>query len=103
MNEVGDGDPSTEKRKDPRVFGSSWLSLFALLVFFKKSIHQHFDYTALIALGLIDGHMGLRSRPPSWLNEMMPLNGGNLRHFAVAIGTVPDKRFCSRNRRVHSE
>ena len=43
--------PKNEKIRE--FFGSSWLSLFALLVFFKKSIHQHFDYTALIALGLV--------------------------------------------------
>src|SRR3546814_7605239 len=28
-----------------------------------------------IALALMDGHLGVQSPPPSWLNEMVPLNG----------------------------
>jgi hypothetical protein len=42
--------PKNEKIRE--FFGSSWLSLFALLVFFKKSIHQHFDYTCSDCFGI---------------------------------------------------
>jgi len=53
------------------------LSLAAALAFYfsTKPMLQHFDYTARIALALIDGHLGVQSQPPSWLNEMVPLNG----------------------------
>lgn len=53
------------------------LSLAAALAFYfsTKPILQHFDYTARIALALIDGHLGVQTRPPSWLNEMVPFNG----------------------------
>jgi hypothetical protein len=53
------------------------LSIFASLVFYfsVKSTQQHFDYTARIASAFLDGHIGLRSSPPSWLNEMVPRDG----------------------------
>jgi hypothetical protein len=53
------------------------LSLVAAIAFYfsTKPILQHFDYTPRIALALMDGHLGVQSRPPSWLNEMVPLNG----------------------------
>ncbi|MFL6584158.1 MAG: hypothetical protein ACJ8KU_06540 [Chthoniobacterales bacterium] len=37
-----------------------------------KPIQQHFDYTARIASALLHGHVGLKTQPPSWLNEMVP-------------------------------
>ncbi len=53
------------------------LSIFASLVFYfsVKPTQQHFDYTARIASAFLDGHLGLRSSPPSWLNEMVPRDG----------------------------
>src|SRR6266508_6509270 len=53
------------------------LALVAALAFYfsTKPILQHFDYTARIALALMDGHLGIQSQPPSWLNEMVPFNG----------------------------
>ena len=53
------------------------VSLFAGLVFYfsTKATQQHFDYTGRIALAFIHGHLGLRSSPLSWLNEMVPLDG----------------------------
>jgi hypothetical protein len=66
------------KKERIREFGiAAGLSLVAALAsyFSTKPILQHFDYTARIALALIDGHLGVQSRPPSWLNEMVPLNG----------------------------
>jgi hypothetical protein len=53
------------------------LFVVAALAFYfsTKPAHQHFDYTARVALALLDGHVGIQSRPPSWLNEMVPFNG----------------------------
>ena len=53
------------------------LGLIAALVFFEstKPTQQHFDYTFRIAGALLHGHVGLETRPPSWLNEMVPLEG----------------------------
>jgi hypothetical protein len=66
------------KKERIREFGvAAGLSLVATLAFYfsTKPILQHFDYTSRIASALINGHVGLQSRPPSWLNEMVPLNG----------------------------
>jgi hypothetical protein len=66
------------KKERIREFGNAaGLSLVAALAFYfsTKPILQHFDYTARIALALIDGHLGVQTRPPSWLNEMVPFNG----------------------------
>jgi hypothetical protein len=64
------------------------LSTFASLVFYLsvKPTQQHFDYTARIALAFLDGHLGLRSPPPSWLNEMVPC-GGNY-YSVFPLGAV---------------
>jgi hypothetical protein len=53
------------------------LFVVAALAFYfsTKPAHQHFDYTARVALTLLDGHVGIQTRPPSWLNEMVPFNG----------------------------
>jgi hypothetical protein len=64
------------------------LSLVAAFAFYFsiKPAHQHFDYTARVALALLDGHVGIESRPPSWLNEMVPFNG---RYYSVfPLGAV---------------
>jgi hypothetical protein len=66
------------KKEMIREFGvAAGLSLLAAIAFYFsiKPTLQHFDYTARIALALMDGHLGVQSRPPSWLNEMVPLNG----------------------------
>ena len=72
------------KNKRIREFGiAAGLSLVAALVFYfsTKPKLQHFDYTARIALALMDGHLGMQSRPPSWLNEMVPFNGNSYSVF----------------------
>jgi hypothetical protein len=53
------------------------LSLLAALTFYLSvnATQEHFDYTARIASALLHGHLGLRSPPPSWLNEMVPREG----------------------------
>jgi hypothetical protein len=61
-----------------REFGlAAGLFVVAALAFYfsTKPAHQHFDYTARVALTLLDGQVGIKNRPPSWLNEMVPFNG----------------------------
>ena len=69
------------------------LSLIAALVFYfsTKPKLQHFDYTARIALALMDGHLGLKSQPPSWLNEMVPFNGSYYSVFPLGavLSVIP--------------
>src|SRR5947207_2312200 len=36
---------------------------------------REFDYTNRIAGAFLHGHLGLVAEPPSWLNEMIPMNG----------------------------
>ena len=64
------------------------LSTFASLLFYfsVKPTQQHFDYTARIASAFLDGYLGLRSPPPSWLNEMVP-SGGNY-YSVFPLGAV---------------
>jgi hypothetical protein len=81
---------ATEVLKNDRIreFGiAAGLSLVAALAFYFsiKPIFQHFDYTARIALALLDGHLGIQS-PPSWLNEMVPFNGSY--YSAFPLGAV---------------
>jgi len=47
----------------------------ALFYFSTKAVQRHFDYTYRIALALLEGHVGLSQKPPSWLNEMVPFEG----------------------------
>jgi hypothetical protein len=72
-----------------REFGlAAGLFLVAALAFYfsTKPAHQHFDYTARVALTLLDGHVGIQTKPPSWLNEMVPFNG---RYYSVfPLGAV---------------
>jgi hypothetical protein len=67
--------PKKEKIQELGI--AAGLALVAVLAFYfsTKPTLQHFDYTARIASALMDGHLGVQSRPPSWLNEMVPLNG----------------------------
>ena len=53
------------------------LAVLAAAVFWWsiRPTHQHFDYTFRIADAFLYGHLGLRSQPPVWLNEMVPMGG----------------------------
>src|SRR5216683_5521220 len=68
--------------KDRDVWVASALALVTLLIFYFsiKATQQHFDYTSRIASALIEGHLGLQNSAPSWLNEMVPVNG---RYYSV--------------------
>src|SRR6266404_6588969 len=63
--------------KDRDLWMASALALVALVAFYFsiKATQHHFDYTSRIASALLEGHLGLQSPAPSWLNEMVPVNG----------------------------
>src|SRR5437773_8079689 len=64
------------------------LSLFATLVFYfstNATLHD-LDYTSEIASALLRGHLGLREKPPEWLNEMIP--HGDRYYSAFPLGAV---------------
>src|SRR5436190_8170238 len=64
------------------------LSLFAALAFYFSTnpTLRNLDYTAEIASALLRGDLGLREKPPEWLNEMIPY--GNRYYSAFPLGAV---------------
>src|SRR2546421_232324 len=64
------------------------VSLFAAIAFYfstKATLHD-LDYTNQIASALLHGQLGLREKPPDWLNEMIPWEG---RYYsAFPLGAV---------------
>src|SRR3982750_1955965 len=75
-----------------RVRWEFWLpvgvALAAALAFYvstNATLHD-LDYTAQIASALLHGDLGLREKPPEWLNEMIPWQG---RYYsAFPLGAV---------------
>ena len=64
------------------------ISLFAALAFYfstNPTLHD-LDYTAEIASALLRGDLGLREKPPEWLNEMIPY--GDKYYSAFPLGAV---------------
>ena len=64
------------------------LSLCAAIAFYlstKATLHD-LDYTNQIASALLHGHVGLREKPPDWLNEMIPWEGKY--YSAFPLGAV---------------
>ena len=62
------------------------LSLFAALAFYfstNATLHD-LDYTSEIASALLHGDLGLREKPPDWLNEMIP--HGEQILFSISTG-----------------
>jgi len=53
------------------------IGLVAAFVFYltTKPLMAHFNYTHRLAFALLDGRLGLED-PPSWLNELIPLESG---------------------------
>src|SRR5215468_3222602 len=78
-----------ERRDAARQFWiAAGLSLFAALAFYfstNATLHD-LDYTSQIASALLHGHLGLREKPPEWLNEMIPW--GNRYYSAFPLGAV---------------
>ena len=64
------------------------LSLCAALAFYFSTnpTLRDLDYTAEIASALLRGDLGLREKPPEWLNEMIPY--GNRYYSAFPLGAV---------------
>src|SRR5882724_9979707 len=59
----------------------------ALAVYFSTNPTLHdLDYTVEIASALLRGDLGLREKPPEWLNEMIPY--GNKYYSAFPLGAV---------------
>src|SRR6266496_2821202 len=64
-----------ERRDTVRQFWiAAGLSLFAAIAFYfsTNATLGDLDYTSRIASALLRGHLGLREKPPDWLNEMIP-------------------------------
>jgi hypothetical protein len=63
-------------------------SLFAAIAFYfstNATLHD-LDYTSQIASALLHGQLGLREKPPDWLNEMIPY--GDRYYSAFPLGAV---------------
>jgi hypothetical protein len=77
------------KKRIRREFGVALgLSLLAALAFYFSTnpTLRELDYTAEIASALLRGDLGLREKPPEWLNEMIPY--GNRYYSAFPFGAV---------------
>src|SRR6266702_2410702 len=78
-----------ERRDTNRQFWiAAGLSLFAALAFYfstNATLHD-LDYTSEIASALLHGDLGLREKPPDWLNEMIPR--GERYYSAFPLGAV---------------
>jgi hypothetical protein len=80
-----------ETLKKPRrheIWVAIGLSLIATLAFYFSTnpTLRDLDYTAEIASAFLRGHLGLREKPPEWLNEMIPY--GNRYYSAFPLGAV---------------
>jgi hypothetical protein len=64
------------------------LSLFAAVAFYFSTnpTLRDLDYTLEIASALLRGDLGLREKPPEWLNEMIPY--GHRYYSAFPLGAV---------------
>src|SRR4029453_5113123 len=70
-----------DELRKPRNSCDPWIalgvSLFAAIVFYlstKATLHD-LDYTNQVASAFLHGQLGLREKPPDWLNEMIPWEG----------------------------
>src|SRR5215217_649239 len=62
--------------------------LAAGLIYFFSNPHpqNHFDYTVRVAESLLQGRLGLTDKPPTWLNEFVPV--GNEYYSVFPLGSV---------------
>src|SRR2546426_6961001 len=78
-----------ERRDTTRQFWiAAAVSLSAALAFYfstKATLHD-LDYASQIASALLRGDLGLREKPPDWLNEMIPQ--GERYYSAFPLGAV---------------
>src|SRR5918996_744602 len=78
--------PTNARRHD--VWVAIALSLLAALAFYFSTnpTLKDLDYTLEIASAFLRGDLGLREKPPEWLNEMVPY--GNRYYSAFPLGAV---------------
>jgi hypothetical protein len=82
-------DAETLKSRNKRDFYCAIaISLLAAFAFYfsTKPTLRDLDYTTEIASALLHGDLGLREKPPEWLNEMIPY--GNKYYSAFPLGAV---------------
>jgi hypothetical protein len=82
-------DAETPKKpRMPEVWWGIGLSLVAALAFYFSTnpTLNDLDYTFEIASALLSGDLGLREKPPEWLNEMIPY--GHRYYSAFPLGAV---------------
>src|SRR6058998_4143956 len=72
----------------PQLWIALAVSVFAAVAFYfsTNAILHDLDYTADIASALLRGDLGLREKPPEWLNEMIP--HGERYYSAFPLGAV---------------
>ena len=72
----------------PQLWIALAVSVFAAVAFYfsTDAILHDLDYTADIASALLRGDLGLREKPPEWLNEMIP--HGKRYYSAFPLGAV---------------
>ncbi len=77
-----------KKSMTPEVWVAIGLSLAAALAFYFSTnpTLKDLDYTLEIASAFLRGDLGLREKPPEWLNEMIP--SGNRYYSAFPLGAV---------------
>jgi hypothetical protein len=77
-----------EKKNRWELWTAILLSLLAALAFYFSTnpTLRDLDYTTEIASALLRGDLGLREKPPEWLNEMIPY--GNRYYSAFPLGAV---------------
>jgi hypothetical protein len=78
--------PKKNSRRE--LWAAIGLSLFAALAFYFSTnpTLRDLDYTAEIASAFLRGDLGLREKPPEWLNEMIPY--GKQYYSAFPLGAV---------------
>jgi hypothetical protein len=77
-----------KKPRTPEIWVAIGLSLIATLAFYFSTnpTLRDLDYTVEIASAFLRGDLGLREKPPEWLNEMIPY--GNKYYSAFPLGAV---------------
>lgn len=77
-----------ERNNNRELWTAAGLGLLAAIAFYfstKATLHD-LDYTRQIASALLHGQLGLREKPPDWLNEMIPKR--NRYYSAFPLGAV---------------
>src|SRR4029453_14351212 len=77
-----------KKPRAPEIWVAIGLSLIATLAFYFSTnpTLRDLDYTVEIASAFLRGDLGLREKPPEWLNEMIPY--GNKYYSTFPVGAV---------------